>query len=120
MEARLTQLSEDVQGLSQQLNPSARQDNHISHFVIHPDVVNSDAAGSSLTNQCPVCYKLFDNWSGYYMLACGHYYHLVCLVRIMQTTSTCSICHKEIPEGPLLCIMHAKRLQAATCKTTHS
>ena len=70
MEAQLNKLTQDVHGLSQRLNP-VQQGNHISHFLIHPELVNmSNAASNSSIDQCPVCYMLFDGWSGYYMLPC--------------------------------------------------
>ena len=60
MEAQLNKLSHDVQGLSQCLNPLC-QGNHISHFLLHPELIdNNNAASSSFNDQCPVCYKLFD------------------------------------------------------------
>ena len=48
---------------------------------------------------CPICEKIFDIWSGHYMLSRGHYYHLVCLVRLMQTGSTCSLRNVSFPEA---------------------
>ena len=60
MEAQLNKLSHDVQGLSQRLNPLC-QGNHISHFLLHPKLINNNNAASSSSNdQCPMCYKLFD------------------------------------------------------------
>lgn len=100
VEAHLTQLRQDVQGLSQRLHPGQCQGNHISHFLSHPEVINPGEAGSSGGgNICPTCEKIFDSWSGHYMLSCNHYYHIVCLIRLMQTGSACLICNKDIPEG---------------------
>lgn len=99
VEAHLTQLSQDVQGLSHRLHPASRQGNHISHFLSHPETVGPHAAGSSNRDICPVCEKIFDSWSGHYRLSCGHFYHLVCLVRLMQTGSACSLCNVSFPEA---------------------
>ena len=99
MEAQLNELSHDVQGLSQHLNPLC-QGSHISHFLLHLELIdNNNVASSSSNDQCPVCYKLFDGWSGYYMLPCRHYYHFICLVRQMQNASTCLICGMPINQG---------------------
>ena len=99
MEAQLNKLTQDVQGLSQRLNP-IRQGNHISHYLVHPELIDSNNVASSSSNdQCPVCYKLFDGWSGYYMLPCRHYYHFICLVRQMQNAPTCSICSIRINQS---------------------
>ena len=62
MEAQLNKLSHDVHGLSQCLNPF-RQGNHISHFLLHLELIdNNNAASSSSNDQYPVCYKFFDGW----------------------------------------------------------
>ena len=87
----LSQIHQGVQGLSQRLNP-LRQGNHITHFLTHPKLINvTNVASNSSTNQCLVCYKFFDGWSGYYVISCSHYYHLVCLIRQIQSSSTCII-----------------------------
>lgn len=99
VETQLNKLSQDVQGLSQRLNP-VRQGNHITHFLMHPELVGvNDVASGSSNNNCPVCYKVFDGWSGHYVLSCGHYYHLVCLIRHMQTVASCAICGVSINQG---------------------
>ena len=99
MEAQLNKLTQDVQGLSQRLNPVC-QGNHISHFLIHPKLVDmNNVASSSSNDQCLVCYKLFDGWIGYYMLPCRHYYHFICLVHQMKNASTCLICDMPINQG---------------------
>ena len=41
--------------------------------------------------------RAFDTWSGHYMLACGHHYHLSCLIRVMVLGENCSICNTSIP-----------------------
>ena len=70
MEAQLNKLSHDVQGLSQRLNPLCKG-NRISHFLLHLELINNKNAASNFSNdQCPMCYKLFDRWSGYFMLPC--------------------------------------------------
>ena len=74
VEARLMQLSQDVQGLAHRLNPKR---SHISHFLSHPKVIAPNVTDTSARSLCPVCDKLFDSWSGQYTLACDHYYHLV-------------------------------------------
>ena len=99
VKAQLHKLSQDMQGSSQCRNPHC-QGNHISHFLIHCKLVDvKNVASNSSNDQCPVCYNLFDGWSGHYMLPCCHYYHFVCLVRQMQSAPTCLICGVPINQG---------------------
>lgn len=99
VEEQLNRLTEDVKGISDRLNP-LRQGNHISHFLSHPELINEENVPSSSSgSQCPLCYKVFDGWSGCYMLPCGHYYHLVCLVRQMQHAPVCAICQAPLHKG---------------------
>ena len=99
VETQLNKLSQDVHDISQRLNP-VRQGNHITHFLMHPELIGvNNVATSSTAAQCPVCYKIFDGWSGHYLLGCGHFYHLICLVRHMQSASTCILCGVDINQG---------------------
>ena len=100
MERSLLHLSQDIQHLRERVHPVPTQgDAHISNLVLHPDFVLASASEATSSSQCPGCYKAFDGWSGNYTLACGHYYHLVCLIRLMQNDTKCAICAKDIPEG---------------------
>ena len=55
VEAQLNRLSQDVQGISHRLNP-LRQGNHISHFLVHPDLVTdvNNVALQIISVQCAI------------------------------------------------------------------
>lgn len=96
MEERLSQLHGSYEALSQCLNDGG----NMMSAVLHPEaVVPPSAIPSSSTNasRCPSCTKFFDDWSGFYQLACGHYYHLACLVRSMVLGEPCLICSTPYP-----------------------
>lgn len=95
IEERLTQLQEGYEALSQRI-PDA---GCMMSAVLHPEAVVPPSCVPSTSNvaQCPSCTKVFDNWSGFYQLACGHYYHLACLIRSMILGESCLICSTPYP-----------------------
>ena len=96
MEERLSQLHGSYEALSQCLTDGG----NMMSAVLHPEAVVPPSAipsNSNNANQCPSCTKVFDNWSGFYQLACGHYYHLACLVRSMVLGEPCLICSTPYP-----------------------
>ncbi len=99
MEQGMNRLSQDIQGLTDRVNPTPTNPVHISHLIVHPDYVPASAEEATGSAQCPVCTKVFDGWSGSYFLACGHFYHLICLIRLMQNNTQCAICSADIPQG---------------------
>ena len=91
----MAQMRAEIASLSQRM-PAAPS--HLMNEVFHPEaVVPPPIASSSNVNHCPSCRRAFDTWSGHYMLACGHYYHLSCLIRVMVLGENYSICNTSIP-----------------------
>ena len=104
MEQGLHCLSKDVQSLTNRVAQSPHVTPHISHLMVHCNFVPTASSEATSFAQCPQCMKIFDGWSGSYTLACRHFYHLICLVRLMQNTNQCIICSKEIPKGVYYCL----------------
>ena len=98
MEQGLNCFSQDVQSLTNQVAQSPHVTHHISHLIVHPNFVPTTSSEVTSFAQCPQCMKIFDGWSGSYTLSCGHYYHLIFLIRLMQNSNQCTLCQKEIPE----------------------
>ena len=96
MEQGLHRLSQDVQSLTNRVTQSLHVTPHISHLIVHPNFVPTASSEVTLSSQCP---QIFDGWSGLYTLSCGHFYHLICLITLMQNTNQCTLCLKEIPKG---------------------
>lgn len=92
----MAQMRAEIASLSQRM-PAAPS--HLMNEILHPKVVlpPSNIASSSNVSQCPSCRRAFDTWSGHYMLACGHYYHLSCLIRVMVLGKNYTICGTSIP-----------------------
>ena len=51
-----------------------------------PSIHTVDSVGS-----CSVCGHFFHDKSGHYRIACGHMYHLTCLMQSMVNRATCQI-----------------------------
>ena len=45
---------------------------------------------------CPICRAFFHDWSGHYVVPCGHMYHISCLMQSMMNSLKCAICNYEI------------------------
>ena len=100
IEEGMTQIRADINSLSQRLpvSSSTSTSAHLMNIVLHPEaVIPPMDASSSTINQCPSCHKRFDTWSGHYMLACTHFYHLSCLIRSMVLGEQCHLCSAPFP-----------------------
>lgn len=66
--------------------------------IEHPNTILPPPLHAVAGGPCPVCRAFFHDWSGHYVLPCGHMYHISCLMQSMMNSLTCAICNYELSE----------------------
>lgn len=90
-------LQREIKLLSRQLRQVEEQlVGHASTVIEHPNSIQNPPISNVASGPCPICRSFFHDWSGHYVIPCGHMYHITCLMQRMMNNLKCAICDYEI------------------------
>lgn len=69
----------------------------------HPNTILPPPHVDTYGGPCPVCHAFFHDWSGHYVLPCGHMFHVYYLMQSMMvmtkcTETKCTLCDHQLSE----------------------